>query len=82
MTGWHAPSRVPKVARMRDKLNSRLLPIAIAPAIMPAILLPVMLDNHVPAAVLGGIFGFFIALSIVAFIWVAKRSSNCARPNS
>jgi hypothetical protein len=66
---------------MRKRPNSRLLPVAIAPAVMPAILLPLMLANHVPDNVIGGIFGFFIGLALVALGWMAKGRSRCAPGN-
>ena len=65
---------------MRDKTNARFLPIVIAPAVMPAILLPIMVSNHVPGDVLGATFGFFIGLAILALVWIAKRRSSCEPP--
>jgi hypothetical protein len=63
---------------MKKYSNSRLLPIVIAPAVMPAILLPLMLASHVPDNVIGGTLGFFIGIAVVALAWMAKGGSRCA----
>ncbi|MEA3039005.1 MAG: hypothetical protein QOE79_1518 [Sphingomonadales bacterium] len=67
---------------MRKSSNSRLLPVVLAPAVMPAILLPLMLANHVSDNVIGGTLGFFIGLAVVALAWMAKGGSRCAPGNS
>ena len=65
---------------MRNKSNARFLPIVITAAVMPAILLPTMVSNHVSDDVLGATFGFFIGLAVLALVWMAKRRSSCAPP--
>jgi hypothetical protein len=66
---------------MRKNPKYRLLPVVIAPAIMPAILLPLMLANHVSDNLIGGTLGFFIGLAIVALSWMAKSTSPCGPRN-
>ena len=63
---------------MGYKRNRRFLPVAILPAILPIVLLPVMLGAHVPDEVIGVSFGFFIGLSAVALFWMVKRNPRCA----
>jgi len=61
---------------MRKNPKARFLPVIILPAIMPAILLPV-LSGHVPDSILGATMGFSIGLAIVGVAWMAKRKDRC-----
>ena len=65
---------------MKKNSNARLLPLLIAPAILPAILLPVMLGHDVPDGLIGATMGFFIGLALVALVFMTRRNSRCAPP--
>jgi hypothetical protein len=62
---------------VRKNPRTRFLPLVIAPAIMPAVLLPLLRSLEVSNAVLGGVMGLFIGLAIVGLAWMIK-GSNCS----
>jgi hypothetical protein len=59
--------------------KAALFPFVIAPAIMPAMAVPLLSRSHVPDFALGGVAGFFIGLSITGIMLMAKRTDACAR---
>ena len=61
---------------MRKNPKTRFLPIVILPAIMPALLMPVMRTLHAPDSEVGAAMGFFIGLAIVGLIWMLKPTSH------
>ncbi len=58
--------------------GARLLPLVIGPAIMPALLLPMMANRHLPDYVQGGTMGVFLGLSIGGLFWMVRRNGRCA----
>jgi hypothetical protein len=67
---------------MRKNPKTRFLPIVILPAILPALLMPVLRSLEVPDSVLGGTMGFSIGLAIVGLIWMVKPSSPSSAAGS
>ena len=61
---------------MRRNPKARFLPIVILPAIMPAVLLPVLVSIHAPDYVMGGAMGFCIGIAIVGFVWMLKSNNR------
>jgi hypothetical protein len=53
-------------------MKRALLPLVIVPAIMPAVVLPLLSRAHAPDAVLGSAAGLFVGLTIVALMAFAK----------
>jgi uncharacterized RDD family membrane protein YckC len=66
---------------VRKKPKTRFLPSVIFLPILPALLVPILTDLHVPDNVLGGTPGFFIGLSIVGFVWMIERSGRGSTDN-
>ena len=58
----------------------RFAPLIILPAIMPAVLLPVLRSSQISDAALGGIMGIFIGLALVGLSWMIKGNS-CSSPD-
>jgi hypothetical protein len=51
--------------------------IAVFPAIMVSILLPILVSRHVPDAVLGCVAGVLLGLSMVGIVALARRPGSC-----
>ena len=66
---------------MRYNPKARFLPIVILPAIMPALLLPVLVSIHAPDYVMGGAMGFFIGIAIVGFAWMLRSNHRRSTDN-
>ena len=66
---------------MRKNSNARILPLVIVPAVIPAIMFPVMSGHRVPDGLIGAAFGFFIGLAVIALAFMAARSKRRAPPN-
>ncbi len=52
--------------------KARFLPVVMLPAIMPAVLTPLLVNLHVPDSMIGGAVGVSIGLAIVGVIRMAK----------
>lgn len=63
---------------MRKKASRALVMVAIFPAILVSITLPLLVSRHVPDMVLGGVAGCLIGLSLLAIVFVARRRDRCA----
>lgn len=63
---------------MRKNARVRFLPIVIVPALMPALLLPMLTRFHLPDSALGGSMGFFVGLALAGFIWIIKGKTGCS----
>lgn len=61
---------------MRKNPRARMVPLVIVPAIMPALLLPMMANTQLPDYVKGGALGFFLGLSLVGLLWMVKRNGK------
>ncbi len=61
---------------MRKNPRARMLPLVIMPAIMPALLLPMMANTQLPDYAKGGTLGFFLGLSLVGLFWMVKRNGK------
>lgn len=59
--------------------RTRYLPLVIVPAIMPAVLTPVLMSQHVPANLIGGAMGVSIGLAIVGLVWMKRGRGRCAK---
>ena len=66
---------------MRYNPKARFLLIVILPAIMPALLLPVLGIIHAPDYVMDGAMGFFIGISIVGFVWILRSNNRRSTDN-
>ncbi|RMB39194.1 hypothetical protein C8J47_0118 [Sphingomonas sp. PP-F2F-G114-C0414] len=58
--------------------RTRYLPLIIAPAIMPAVLMPVLVSQHLPDILIGGAFGVSIGLAIVGLVRMKRGGGRCA----
>ena len=56
--------------------SARLLPLVIIPAMLPAVLFPVLQSLHAPDAVLGGTMGVLIGLAVLGLIRIT-RDTRC-----
>lgn len=63
---------------MEKTPRTRFLPVVILPAVMPAVLMPAMVNHHVPDNLLGGAMGVSIGLAIVGLIWMKKGKRRCS----
>lgn len=61
---------------MTKNPRTRFAPFVIVPAIMPAVLLPVLRSSHISDAALGAIMGVFIGLALVGLVWMIKGDSS------
>jgi hypothetical protein len=52
--------------------------VAVFPAMMASILLPILAGRHVPDAALGVVVGFLVGLSLVGLIALARQPKGCA----
>jgi hypothetical protein len=52
--------------------------VAVFPAIMASILLPILAGRHVPDSVLGVGAGFLIGVSLVGLVALARQPKGCA----
>lgn len=59
--------------------RARYLPLIIFPAIMPAVLTPVLVSQHVPSDLIGGVMGVSIGLAIVGLVWMKRGRDRCAK---
>lgn len=58
--------------------RARYLPLVIVPAIMPAVLMPVLVNQHVPDNLIGGAMGVSIGLAIVGLVRMKRGGGRCA----
>ena len=63
---------------MKKDPRARFLPLVILPAIMPAMLMPVVLNHHVSDGLLGGAMGVPIGLAIGGLVWMKKGGRRCS----
>jgi hypothetical protein len=66
---------------MRKNSRTRFLPVVIFPAILPAILMPVMRSLQVPDFVIGFTMGSCIGLTLVGIYWMIKGNKDCSTDN-
>ncbi|KTT67963.1 hypothetical protein [Sphingomonas sanguinis] len=59
--------------------RTRYLPIVIVPAIMPAVLTPLLVSQHVPDNLIGGAMGVSIGLAIVGLVRMKRGPGRCAK---
>lgn len=62
-------------------VRTRHLPFVIVPAIMPAVLMPVLVHQHVPDNLIGGAMGVSIGLAIVGLVRMKRGGRRCATAN-
>ncbi|MGN5375885.1 hypothetical protein [Sphingomonas hankookensis] len=58
--------------------KTRYLPLVIVPAIMPAVLMPLLVSQHVPANLIDGAMGVSIGLAIVGLVRMKRGRGRCA----
>lgn len=58
--------------------RTRYLPLVIIAAIMPAVLMPVLVSQQMPANLIGGTMGLSIGLAIVGLVRIKKGGGRCA----
>jgi F0F1-type ATP synthase assembly protein I len=63
---------------LKKKAQPALVLMAIFPAIMVAVLLPLLTRFHVTDPVLGFVVGCLIGLSVASIIVMARRHNSCA----
>lgn len=63
---------------MRKNPKARFLPIVIFPAVMPALLVPILRSLQAPDYVLGGTIGLCIGLAIVGLALMVKSNYRCS----
>ena len=51
-----------------EKLVTHLLPVIIVPAIIPAVLMPLMMNHYVPNNLIGGAMSVLIGLAVVGLL--------------
>jgi hypothetical protein len=68
----------PQPRKDMKRSRSALLPLVIIPAIMPAVVLPLLSRAHAPDLALGAAAGLFLGLSIIGLIGFAKGGRGCA----
>jgi len=54
------------------------LPLVIVPAIMPAVVMPVLVSQHVPDNLIGAAMGISIGLAILGLVRMKRGGGRCA----
>lgn len=63
---------------MHNSPRRRFLPLILFPAVMPAILLPVLANHHLPDALLGLGTGISLGLALVGLVWIRQGKRRCS----
>ena len=58
--------------------RTRYLPLVIVPAIMPAVVMPVLVSQHVPDNLIGAAMGISIGLAILGLVRMNRGGGRCA----
>ncbi|RYF11015.1 MAG: hypothetical protein EOO77_20330 [Oxalobacteraceae bacterium] len=58
--------------------RTRYLPLVIVPAIMPAVVMPVLASQHVPDTLIGAAMGISIGLAILGLVRMKRGGGRCA----
>ena len=58
--------------------KTRYLPLVIIAGIMPAVLMPVLVSQHMSDNLIGGAMGLSIGLAIVGLVRMKKGGGRCA----
>ena len=58
--------------------RTRYLPLVIVPAIMPAVVMPVLVSQQVPDNLIGAAMGISIGLAILGLVRMKRGGGRCA----
>lgn len=58
--------------------RTRYVPLVIVPAIMPVVVMPVLVSQHVPDNLIGAAMGVSIGFAIVGLVRMKRGGGRCA----